>query len=246
MKKNLKFITLSAVFLMFFSLSAIAQEKALAWDYPVKPGMEEWKNFQSNKEMVKACQIPENILHSLSTEELTDLCLQYPLLNDVFAFDNLNGGLDKLFSDFNGIKELYKRKDVSSSLTKRYIQKIQSFSFLDENHSEIDKGYFIISISALEILLSRIEQQEDKGNKQHKEALQSLVLGYEGKFKYVDYFKGFGFRTNYYSRSRVIIKIDKLTVEQLPQKGGSPVLFSGMADEQTAHIIDELSYELIK
>ena len=103
-------------------------ENARLWDYSVKPGMDEWAKFQSNEEMVYACQIPENILLCLSTEDLIDLCLRYPLLTDFFVFESLNTGLDKLFSDFNGIRELYKREDVSSSLLKRYNEKIQSFS----------------------------------------------------------------------------------------------------------------------
>jgi|AGTN01.3.fsa_nt_gi hypothetical protein len=72
----------------------------LAWDYPVKPGTGGWRIFQSNQEKVEACQIPEEILSSLSTEDLAELYLQYPLLYDVFAFDNLNNGLEKLYNDF--------------------------------------------------------------------------------------------------------------------------------------------------
>ena len=208
----------------------------LAWDYPVKPGMEEWKMFQSNEEMVKACQIPEEVISSLSTEELTELCLQYPLLLDVFAFNSLNDGLDKLFSDFNGMRDLYKRDNLSSNLTKRYVEKVESFSFLDGTASELEKGYFIISVSALEVLLSRIGSQQDS----QKEILQSLITGYEGKLKYIEYFKGFGFKTNLYSRGHVILKIDKSSIDI-----ENSILFSGMGDEQSVNIIDRLSYQLI-
>jgi len=233
-------------FFILFSFSLVGQENKLLWDYPVKPGMEEWKKFQSNEEMVNACQIPEKILLSLSTEDLTDLCLRYPLLYDVFAFDNLNFGLDKLFRDFNGIRELYKRKDISNSLTKRYIQKIQSLSFLDGKNSEIEKGYFIISISALEVLLSQVERYNGEEKDNLKEILQNFVAGYEGKWKYADYFKGFGFQTNFYSRGHIITKMDISTVERLPQREKNSVLVSGMANEQSINVINELSYQLIK
>jgi hypothetical protein len=229
------------------ALSAqVITEKKVIWDYPIKPGMEEWKKFESNEEMVKACQIPEKILTSLSTEELMDICLQYPLLYDVFAFENLNNGLDKLFDDFNGIRELYKRADISNSLIKRYAQKVQNFTFLDEKDSDLEKGYFVISVSALEALLSRIEWQEYTGKETHRNILQNLVSGYEGKCKYTDYFKGFGLQTNFYSRSHVISKLDKLSVGLLPLKEKNPTLFSGMADEPSVKIIDDLSYQLIK
>ena len=52
------------------------------WDYPVKPGMEEWRQLQSHTEMVSVCQIPEEILSSLSTEDLAELCLRYPMYTD--------------------------------------------------------------------------------------------------------------------------------------------------------------------
>jgi hypothetical protein len=211
----------------------------------VKPGTAEWKTFESNEAMVKSCQIPEKILSALSTENLTELCLQYPLLHDVFAFNSTNDGLDKLFGDFNGMRELYKRKDISENLVKRYAEKLQNFSFLDGKDSDLEKGRFIVSVSTLEVLLSRIEQ-DIRDREIQKEILQHLVSGYEGKQKYADYFKGLGFQTNFYSRSHIISKMNKMGIERLPQKDKNSVLFSGMADEQSVSIIDDLSYQLIK
>jgi len=216
------------------------------WDYPVKPGMEEWKQFNSNEAKVNACQIPEEALSSLSTEDLTDLCLRYPLLWDFYAFNSTNDGLDKLFRDFNGIRELYKREDVSIYLTRRYLEKIQSLSFLDDTNSSLEKGLFVIYVSVLEGLLSRIELQ-NRNKENLKEVLQTLVTGYEGKLNYVEYFMGFGLQTNFYSRAHVIAKMEPSFVEQLPHREKNAALYSGMvADEQTVSVIDELSYQLIK
>ncbi|GHV58484.1 hypothetical protein FACS1894182_11020 [Bacteroidia bacterium] len=197
--------------------------------------------------MVHACQIPEEILLSLSTEDLTDVCLHYPLLYDVFAFDNLNNGLDKLFEDFNGIRDLYKREDFALSLAKRYTQKVQNFSFLNSQVSEIEKGYFIISVSALEVLLSRIKGQDNAEKASYREILRYLVAGYEEKCRHADYFKGFGFQTNFYSRGHIISEMDKSIANQLlPQENKNSTLFSGMTDEQSILVIDKLSYQLIK
>lgn len=228
--------------LLFCPLLIVGQ----VWDYPVKPGTEEWKKFNSNEEMVDACQIPEDVLTSLSTDDLTELCLQYPLLYDIFAFDNLNNGLDKLFSDFNGVRELSKRKDVFERLLERYKYKIQNLSFLEGEVSDVEKGLFIISVSALEVLLSRFDIQDDAAEGISREVLQNLVFGYERKSIFVDYFKGFGFRTNFYSRIHVISKINKQSLEKLPQEAINTVLFSGAVDVQSMNIIDELSYQLIK
>jgi len=215
--KRIKIFLIAILCLVACVVNAQATKKVI-WDYPVKPGTEEWSQFQSNEEMVKACQIPENLLSLLSTDDLADLCLRYPLLHDLFAFENTNSGLDKLFSDFNGIRELYQRKDVSNNLNNLYVGKIRSFSVLNENISDYEKGRFIVSVSTLEVLLSRIDWKESIERKSSKEVLISLVAGYERKLDYVDYFKGFGFQTNLYSRAHVIAKMDSLFVEKLQNK----------------------------
>jgi len=120
------------ILMVLISFSVIAQEKKLVWDYPVKRGTVEWKKLKSNEEKVNICQIPENILSSLSTENLTDICLQYPLLYDIFAFNDMNQGIDNLFNDFHGIRELFKREQVLKELLKRYQEKMQNLSFLDK------------------------------------------------------------------------------------------------------------------
>ena len=117
---------------------------------------------------------------------------------------------------------------------------------MDGRVSDLEKGYFIISVSALEVLLARIEWNNNTGKEVHREILQNLISGYEAKSKYADYFKGFGFQTNFYSRSRVISKMDKLSIELLPRKDKNAVLLSGMADAPSINIIDNLSYQLIK
>jgi hypothetical protein len=43
-----------------------AQTSEIKWDFPVKPGMPEWKKFSSNSEMVQACQIPIELLSTIT------------------------------------------------------------------------------------------------------------------------------------------------------------------------------------
>lgn len=50
------------------------------WDYPVKPGTEEWKKLKTGKEKNEACQIPENVLKKISSHELA-----YLLYNKFFT-----------------------------------------------------------------------------------------------------------------------------------------------------------------
>ena len=92
--------------------NTISSSGSLPWDYPVKPGSSQWKSLNSNEEKVNVCQIPENILPQLSTKDLLAICLAYPLINDIYAFNNIETGTNKLFKDFNGLRELAKRPDV--------------------------------------------------------------------------------------------------------------------------------------
>jgi hypothetical protein len=222
--------------------------KSGMWDYPVKPGTEEWKQFQTYDEMVKACQIPDGVLASLSTDDLTELCLRYPLYTDFLVFENPDEGFDRLFNNFNGIRELYKRADVATCLNKQYSEKVKSLSsFLNEEKPEIEKGIFVINISVYEFLLSRVEQKQEgqKNTEGLKEVLQSLVTGYERKMQYHAYFSGL-FQTNFYARAQVILMLEPSSVERFPQKENNGTLRSGAIDVPTIRVIDELSYQLIK
>ena len=88
-------------------------EDALSWDYPVKPGSEKWKTFQTGMEMVEACQIPKSVLSGLSTEELLLICLKFPLLFDIGAANFFSDGYAAYENNFNGIREFYLRSNAA-------------------------------------------------------------------------------------------------------------------------------------
>lgn len=81
--------------------------------YPITPEMDEWKNFQTLDEMIEACQIPDEILSQLSTENLIDAILNYPLAINIFAYDTPKDGMNQLLLYFNGLQELEKRPDAA-------------------------------------------------------------------------------------------------------------------------------------
>ena len=205
----------------------------LLWDYPAKPGMNEWKQFNSNEEMVKACQIPEKILSSLSTKDLTAICLQYPLLSDVFAFNFLSMGADKLYDDFNGIRELFKRKDAWKELLKHYNCQMQVFEGVKS----------FLPVWNLEFLLGFYTQKADILSKEdYKKMLQSLLCGYEKEIMHDDPNFSYPFPCNFWARAHVIIKISPKSIEEMPGKK----VFDGLFHRDYMDIINDLSYQLIK
>ena len=114
MKKTVTFVW-SIFLLVFISIDMNAQS-IKSWDYPIKPGTEAWQALSTHEDMLKACQIPAEILKTVSTEELIELCLAYPLLGDIFAYNGIQEGISKVSARFNGLQELFKRKDNASLL----------------------------------------------------------------------------------------------------------------------------------
>ena len=83
-----------------------------AYQYPVVPGMKEWKKLNSLQEKAESCQIPEDILGDMTTEALIETVVNYPLFINVFAYDNKKTGLEHVKGYFNGLQELYERVDA--------------------------------------------------------------------------------------------------------------------------------------
>ena len=256
------FVFISCLFIWSCN-SQLDNNCAEDWDYPVKPGMEEWKQFQTTEEMINAIQIPDNILFCLSTEKLTDLCLHSPLIFNAWAFNDLNQGLDQTFSELNGLRELFARKDAAKYLLKRYRANISSLSFLvDEDFEieedafiwryvvpgnlvhlelEIKKGALTTSTTLIDALLSRVEQQSDL-----KEILQNLVIGYEAISVLPTDISSVLRKFNFFARAHIIVKMCKQCIEEIPNGKINTVFNHHEPDSETADIINKLSYQLIK
>lgn len=100
------------------------------YQYPVVPGMEEWKELKSLQEKSEACQIPEDILSNMTTEALVETVVHYPLYINAFAYDIRQIGLSHIKEYYNGLQELYTRDDA--------IEKIEAF--INEKIPKLDDG----------------------------------------------------------------------------------------------------------
>ncbi len=157
------------------------QNQSKAYDFPIKPGTKEWTNLKNNKQKVDICQIPNEQLKLLSTSELLESCLNYPLLPDIFAFNNIQDGFEKFKMDFNGINELFVRNDISNVLISMY----KSLSPLDynDNLSLIRKGEFSVNISLIEIFCSQHEVLIQLDFKEKQNLVSELLNKYNKKSK---------------------------------------------------------------
>jgi len=123
------------------------------YDYPIKAGTDAWRTFATHDAMLQACQIPEDILKSMSTKGLAETVLEYPLLGDMMAYNTIQQGFDAVASQFNGLPELLNRKDAGTELLAMYSR--MDPQAIGENWGDVQKGAYGSSIANVEILLAQ-------------------------------------------------------------------------------------------
>lgn len=147
-----------------------------AYNYPIKPGTDEWKNLANHEQKLRVCQIPDDVLHNMSTEALVDTVLNYPLLVDMSVFDTYQKGFEIVSNQFNGISELSKRKDAGSKLLAKY-KKMKVADSVTRNSLALDSN--ITNTKNIEILLGQnvfIDQLSSTELKDLKKEAQKKYL----------------------------------------------------------------------
>jgi hypothetical protein len=124
-----------------------------AYDFSVKPGTDDWKAFTTHDEMLKACQIPEDILKNMSTKGLVETVLNYPLFPDMMAYNSIQQGFTIVAAQFNGLSELLNRKDAGIELLAKY--RNMNPAAIEADWSLVRKGSYAVSIGNIEILLAQ-------------------------------------------------------------------------------------------
>lgn len=118
MKKIWKKV-LVVLFILCLSIIALGVSKSIEsqytidtpYKYPVLPGTQEWVDLGNVFRRRDACQIPEDVLHKMTTDALFQTILDYPFLNDMYAFDSLQIGYETVKRRFNGLQEFESRPD---------------------------------------------------------------------------------------------------------------------------------------
>lgn len=159
--------TLFAVFCLG-STSLSAQ----VWDYPVKPGQKEWEEFRTHREMVRACQIPNEVTESICTEDLLGL-LDYPLQFDFYAYNTEAEGLRAVLSQFNGLQEFISRSDCFEVLVNNYNAELQTIAFRGERK---DLGERIFKNTLIEAILLRVLDDGGEKNSVAMKPLQQKII----------------------------------------------------------------------
>lgn len=171
--------------------STVEPEVTLPWEYPVKPGMEQWASFTTGQQMVDALQIPLSILPDLSTNDLVKICMNYPLFIDYLADNNHRRGISYMIEIFNGFKELSLRMDGVHELIRSYIE----FPVLDDLPDENSKDYYMpYKLPFLEIFLADDSFINQLDSQMASELEQSVLVKYTKKLEYANVYSLFNVR----------------------------------------------------
>lgn len=177
------------------------------YDYPVKPGMQEWANFQTGQAMLDACQIPVGILAKLTTNALVETCLNYPLIFDYLSFNDEREGIQFMINNFNGLEELSKRADGASCLLKAYKNTPSHKNRTIELQSDKSPSFML---GYLELLLAN-KLFIDKFTQEELVDLNNIALEkYTLKLASPDDFGLLSIRRSFLVNSTVIIKSNTL------------------------------------
>lgn len=90
------------------------------YQYPVMPYDKEWGTYLLKAERYTACQIPQEILMELTTEELLELVLDSPIIINMYMKDSIVEAVKGLAQEFNGMHELLSREDCLAVVSQYY------------------------------------------------------------------------------------------------------------------------------
>lgn len=182
-----KFFKLTSLALLCFSCTDSFDEfsdnvslKTRATEEPVSffdkvTAPERWRQFKTLEEMMEACQLPQQMLDTISTEGLIKLCYDYPLHSIYLAYNNQSEGISVITSNFNGFNELKNRPNAAEKLIDFY-DNLYLPVYLSASSNEND--FTILKLNYIEnILASNLlpEIQSPENKEKLEQAIQKKI-----------------------------------------------------------------------
>jgi hypothetical protein len=202
----MKRMLLLSFLLAITSMTLYGQKINEPYIYPIRPGTEKWVLLGGTMERVQACQIPPDILTNLETSALAETCLAFPFFSDVFLYNDLQTGFEKVKSYFNGLPELLKRNDAGMKLMSTYNSLLIDDLGSWEN-KKLWKHFSKILFVELTLSQNEIIQNMTAGD---RKLLRSMAIKhFEQKLRYPDRFGP----ASLISSSLVLAKVMKIQNE---------------------------------
>ena len=143
------------------------------YQYPLFPGTKAWEDLDYRINKYKLLLLTEDTLSTISTQRLIETCLYYPMMIDVYGFDNMTEGFNIIKQRFNGFVELFNRKDVTHELINYYIKR--NPNVIDSFNELYDQGLYSLDFVILELMLSQPEFVSQLDNVQIKTLIKNIL-----------------------------------------------------------------------
>ena len=89
----------------------------IPYEYPYQPGTQDWIDLGSTIARRKASQVPEEVLEHMTTDALLLTVLDYPFMNDIYAFNTMELGYEAVKKHCNSLREFENRPDCLEALS---------------------------------------------------------------------------------------------------------------------------------
>ena len=80
------------IILLTITPFTLLAQKEVTWDYPIKPGTEEWKSLKSYDEKLNAYNFPIEVLEKMNKKNLVKTCLAYPEFRLIMTRNSIQEG----------------------------------------------------------------------------------------------------------------------------------------------------------
>jgi hypothetical protein len=197
------------LFCLFVAINTHAQEKVQPYDFPVKPGTPEWK-FSSPEIMYSTCQIPKDVLSTISTEALVVTCINYPLFGLMNAYNSPQAGFEAVLRRFNGLTELLQRKDAANAIVKVY--KSMDPGQLQKSWALLEQGQYAEKFCFIEIILSQNTVLAGMDDATQAELIRQVKLKYSAKNSGIDVFGILGLQSSLLPAAKLLALKGRLAV----------------------------------
>mgnify|MGYP003631367297 CR=1 FL=1 len=173
--KKTKFLAFMAMVLSFSPL--FSQE--VDWEYPIRPGSEEWATLPTTADRVKAIQVPENVLTKLSDKQLLKLILDYPFFNSYTLSDNPFDGFQRTMVTLNAYGQLKSRPESLQLILEYYNG--MDFSQINRLGESAEIGRFALRVSAIELMITDFSLEKNLSLEESEKLLEGVSKKYAEK-----------------------------------------------------------------
>ena len=223
-------------FILIFSLvvcTVNAQTVAKVWDYPVKPGSEEWR-MTSYDEKVEKSQPPKDLLNNWDTKTLFNYCVDYPFNKVTLLFNNPNDGFKRSYEQSSVWQEFIKRKDALEIFVQYF--EVRSYKQLFDMKDVENRNDELFTLFFLEKMVSETDFAEHLDPSGKIKLANTILKSHQNKKDYPDEFYGFSYNSSLSALLKIlesdneVSSDDKISLTKFREKTGNEYFIDEIID----------------